>query len=75
MFTNFLYFIFFGFIQQLGHTLMTMVDKPINYNGATLTLNDKESKIPRTHVKNILVTQISYCVLGGKHKGHVVQSQ
>jgi hypothetical protein len=54
---------------------MTIVDKPINYNGATLTLNDKESKIPQTHVKNILVTQISYCVLGGKHKGHVVQSQ
>lgn len=54
---------------------MTMVDTPINYNGATLTLNDKESKIPWTHVKNIFVTKISYYVLGGKHKGHVVQSQ
>jgi hypothetical protein len=85
MFKFVIIFIFFVSINNLGHTLVIIIDKKLKLQWCNFTLNDKESKISRTHAKNISKTKYLICVfygcvynffhivyIGGEHKAHVM---
>jgi hypothetical protein len=52
-----IFFILFVSINNLGHTLMIIVDKQTKIKWCNLTFNVKGLKISRTYVKNILGIQ------------------